>query len=214
MVGWSRAEIVDHVVAALEDRARADDLEQVVYGFDHLDELGLHPLLHSGLRKAGWGVHPEQRYPGDRGKRSKAEGQRCDIVLTPDGRPLQEPDIAQTLFDPLDAAPLSRAYWLEVKSVAQYETSGPFRRYSAELLSSVSQDVKKLWADDGVRFGGLLLLLFTETPEVAEHDLAAWHRRCMERGLPVTPPAIRGVRLTDRIGNSWCAAALFGVRGG
>ena len=106
----------------------------------------------------------------------------------------------------------SDAYWLEIKTLAQFEHGEPFRRYSAELFAPVSDDVKKLWTDSAVRHGGLLLVLFTAGQEIAGHDLAAWHQRCLDKGYPVTPPAVRGFALTDRTGNSWCASAVFGVR--
>lgn len=212
-VRWSCADIADAVEAGLRRRARADDLEQAVYGFDHLDELGLHPLLHDALRAEGYGVWPEQRYPSDVRKRKRSEGKRCDIVLTPDGLPLREPAVKDTLFDQVDACDPENAYWLEVKSVAQFETTGPFARYSAELLSPVAADVKKLWGDGLVYHAGLLLVLFTVDQQVAEHDVLAWHRRCLDRGYPVAAPASRGFAINDRIGNGWCEAAVFGVRG-
>ncbi len=106
------------------------------------------------------------------------------------------------------------AYWLEIKTVAQHEIDGPFSRYTSELLSSVSQDIKKLWRDGVIRHGGLLLVLFTEGKHIAEHDLAAWHSRCLDRGYPVGMSVIRGFDITDRIGNSYCAIGLFALRGG
>lgn len=213
MVRWSAADLADAVAAGLQRQAREDDAAQAVYGFDALDELGLHPILQQSLRDAGYGVWPEQRYPGHWHKRSRAEGLRCDVVLTADGTPLRDPQIRDTLFDAAPATDAEAAYWLEVKTVAQFETDGPFRRYSAELLQPVTKDVKKVWSDGVIRHGGLLLVLFTVSQEVAEHDLAAWHTRCIEKGYPVGPPAVRGFTITDRIGNSWCAAAVFGVRG-
>ncbi len=206
-------DLADAAEVALQQRAAQDDLEHAVYGFDTLDELGLHPVLAQGFEAAGWGVWREQRYPGHRHKRSKASGWRCDFALTPQGRALREPDVASTLFDPADAVDLQEAYWLEVKLVAQFETQGPFRRYSAELLAPVTKDVKKLWSDDQLRFGGLMLVLFTQSREVAEHDLKAWYERCLSKGLPVYPPATRGFPITDRIGNAWCSVGVFGVRG-
>ena len=77
----------------------------------------------------------------------------------------------------------------------------------------IVQDVKKLWTDRKIRHAGLLLVLFTQDQAVAEHDVLAWHRRCLDRGFPVAPPASRGFRITDRIGNGYCAVAHFGVRG-
>jgi len=210
---WSTADIADAVDAGLRARAVADRDEQVVYGFDTLDELRLHPLIHDALRDAGWGVWPEQRYPDDRNRNRRSEGKRCDVVLTADGLPLRDPLVKGTLFDDQPATDPESAYWLEIKTVAQYEVEGPFRRYSAELLSPVAQDVKKLWTDSGIMAGGLLIVLFTESRATAEHDLLAWHRRCIERGYPVGAPAVRGFEIDDRIGNRWCAAAVFGVRG-
>ncbi len=211
---WSTADIADALDAALRQRAQRDDIEQAVYGVDALDELSLHPLIHQALRDAGWGVWPEQRYPGDRGRENRAHGKRCDVVLTdsPD-LPLRDPWVKGTLFDDRPAADPEEAYWLEVKTVAQHERSGPFTRYSSELLSPVAQDVKKLWADPVIRYAGLLIVLFTQTRQIAEHDLLAWHHRCVERGYPVAPPALRGLPINDRIGNAWAAAAVFGVRG-
>ncbi len=210
---WFTDEIADAVEAGLKARRGADDEEQAVYGFDALDELGLHPLIQSALRKPGWGVWPEQRYPGDWDKAKRNEGKRCDLVLTQDGLPLRDPQIKQTLFDAAPAADADEAYWLEVKTVSQFETNGPFQRYSAELLTPVADDIKKIWNDPIIRHGGLLLVLFTQNSEVAEHDLAAWHERCVRKGFPVGAPAVRGFQLNNRIGNGWCAIAIFGVRG-
>jgi hypothetical protein len=210
---WSTADIADAVAGGLRDRAAAEDAAQAVYGFDGLDELGLHPLIRQACRDAGYGAWPEQRYPGHWHKKSKAEGQRCDLVLTADGTPLRDPDVKATLFDAAPATDAEAAYWLEIKTVAQFESDGPFRRYAAELLQPVTKDVKKIWSDGVIRHGGLLLVLFTQNEEVAEHDLAAWHERCIRRGYPVGPPAVRSFAITDRVGNAWCAAAVFGVRG-
>ena len=210
---WFPADIADAVARGLTTRAAEDDAEQAVYGFDALDELGLHPILQDALRAGGWGVWPEQRYPGHWHKAKRSEGLRCDVVLTPGGLPLRDQAVRGTLFDDGSAVDPQAAYWLEIKTVAQHETSGPFKRYSAELLAPVAKDVKKIWSDGVIQHGGLLLVLFTEDQITAEHDLATWHERCLRKGFPVGPPAVRGLPLTDRIGNRWCTAAVFGVRG-
>jgi hypothetical protein len=210
---WNTAEIADAVAVGLQRRAAEDDAAQAVYGFDSLDELGLHPLVRNACGEAGYGAWPEQRYPGQRHRKSRAEGQRCDLVLTPDGTPLREAGVRNTLFDAAPATDTEAAYWLEIKTVAQFESDGPFRRYSAELLQPVTKDVKKIWSDGIIKSGGLLLVLFTAGAEVAEHDLGVWHERCLSKGYPVGPPAVRGFPITDRVGNRWCAAAVFGVRG-
>jgi len=211
---WIHTTIADAVVRGLREHAAAEDLEQAVYGFDCLDEVSMHPLIQEALRRAGFGVWPEQRYPGHWHKRRRSEGDRCDVVLTEEGLPLRDPQVCGTLFDQLPAYDAEDAYWLEIKTVAQHEIDGPFSRYTSELLSSVSQDIKKLWRDGVIRHGGLLLVLFTEGKHIAEHDLAAWHGRCLDRGYPVGMSVIRGFDITDRIGNSYCAIGLFAVRGG
>jgi len=210
---WSIYEIADLVACRLEIQAQADDLEQVIYGFDAGNELRLHPLIQEALRGSGWGVWPEQRYPGDALRPRRSEGRRCDIALTRCQLPIRDPLIKDTLFDHQLAVDPQQAYWLEIKTVAQFETSGPFRRYSFELLASVTEDVRKLWGDSLVRHGGLLLVLFTQQQTVAEHDLQIWRQRCLDRGFPVSPPAVCGFKITDRIGNAWCTVALFGICG-
>jgi len=216
---WSTANLADALADGLARCAREDNLGQVVYGFDALDELGLHPLLHEAFRQAGYGVWPEQRYPGDWNKSKKSEGKRCDIVLTEppvtgqEPLPLRDPDIKNTLFDSQPATDPQDAYWLEIKTVAQHETSGPFTRYSSELLSTVVQDIKKLWNDGVITHAGLGIILFTETQVIAEHDLSAWHNQCLEKGYPVATPSIRHLPITNRIGNGNCTMAVYGVRG-
>lgn len=220
---WSASTIADAVADGLRKRAAEDDLEQAVYGFDHLDELGLHPVIHLALREAGFGVWPEQKYPGDYSRRKRSEGKRCDVVLTPGSSSpgdsatgtagLREPLVKGTLFDTPDLTDPEAAYWLEIKTVAQFESTGPFPRYTSELLSPVAADVKKLWGDGSIYHAGLLLVLFTMDQQVGEHDLGVWHSKCLERGYPVGIPATRSLRITDRIGNGCCHVAVFPVRG-
>jgi len=214
---WSIPDIADAVEAGLRQRARELDEEQAVYGLDAMDELGLHPVIQQALRQAGWGVWPEQRYPLDQVRPKRSEGKRCDVVLTAEpGLALRDPLAEGTLFASCQTAEVGSAFWLEIKSVGQYEIGGPFRRYSAELLAPVAEDVRKLCGDEYIEQGGLLLVLFTESRSVAEHDLTAWHSRCVALGYTVAPGVIRGFKITERIGNQWCALAVFGIgwRGG
>ncbi len=212
---WSIGELADLVEAGLKAQAEQRDAEQAVYGIDALDELGLHPLIQDAFAQAGYGVWPETRYPDAWVKRKKSHGMRCDVVLTHDRLPLRDPEVKGTLFGAVvDAADASEAYWLEVKTVAQFEEGEGFRRYAAELLRPVTRDVKKVWADGVIRSGGLLVVLFTRDRATAEHDLHAWHQRGLQRGEPIGAMALRGFSITERTGNAWCAVALFGVRGG
>ncbi len=209
---WSVAELADALAAGLRRQAEQFDREQAVRGLDSLDELSLHPLLQQALRAAEYGVYAEQRYPGERGKRKLSEGERCDLVLTPDGRVLEAPEAQGTLFAAPSPVPLDEAFWLEVKTVAQWTEEGPNARYTSELLEPVRRDVRKLARDPGITHAGVLLLLFTSDRQGAEHDLTIWQDRCLERQLPISAPSIRHVPITDRLGNCEATLALYPVQ--
>jgi len=208
---WSVADLADVLAHGLRELSEATDLEQAVRGFDLVDEIDHHVSLAAMLASAGFGVHREQRYPADRHRRRQSEGERCDLVLTPDGLPLRAPDRDPTLFDPPDAIPLDEAFWLEVKTVSQFEEEGPNTNYASQLLEPVRRDVRKLSKDDGIRHAGLALLLFVADDDVADNDLGVWQQQCLERGLPIGAPARRSIRLTDRHGHGRCALACYPV---
>ena len=209
---WSIADIADVLESGLRQRNAQLDAEHAVYGLDALEEVALHPVIADALIAGGYGVHREQRYPADRPRRKESEGERCDFVLTPDGKPLRQPDARATLFDSPWSVDLDDAFWLEAKVVAQFTMEGPNRTYASQLLSTVRQDVTKLSKDEGILHAGLLIVLFVRDLEVAEHDLDIWQERCLKRGLPITTPSIRSVPIADRLGNALCALALYGVR--
>lgn len=215
---WDVYQILDAVADGFEAVARQHDLEQAVYGIDALDELGLHPLIRNALLNADFGVWPEQRFPSDRGKkpsrrRRKSEGQRCDIVLTrhPD-QPLVDPEAEATLFAPPDSLSLEAAFWLEIKTVSQYTTEGPFAHYGKELLNPVARDIRKLASDRLIFNSALLLVLFNESEETAQHDIAAWEKRSLQKGYPVGAPIVRSFPITDRLGNAHTSIILVPVR--
>lgn len=209
----SPADLADAVAAQIRAAEDALRREQAVYGIDARSELQLHELIQSGLQSAGFGVFSEQRYPGVRThKKKKSEGERCDVVVTLDERPLRQPDVLGTLFDPADACDLDEAYWLEIKVVNQFTPEGVNRSYSSDLLSTVRQDVMKLSREQGILRAGVLILLFVADNRIAENDLRIWEQRCLELGLPIEPPVRRDVPILDRHGNALCALALYPVR--
>jgi hypothetical protein len=211
-VRWHVADIADAIAAGIARRVEEDRLAQSVSGIDGIEEVSLHPILAESLRCAGFGVHREQRYIGGRAKRSRAVGQRCDLVLTPEGRPLQDPQAAATLFDDPQAIPLDEAFWLEVKTVAQYTEMGPNASWSSDLLSTVGRDVTKLAKDPNIFHAGLLIVLWVESTEVAAHDLRIWQDRCLDRSMPIAAPAHRSLPIQDRLGNSHCVLRIYPVR--
>lgn len=208
---WSPADLADAAEFGLRAAADQLDLEQAVYGLDALDELRLHPILAAGFASAGYGVFREQRYPADRPKLSESHGERCDLVLTHDNRPLAVTGKAQTLFEPPDAAGFDDAFWLEIKVVSQFTIEGPNANYSSQLLSGVRHDVTKLSKDPGILHAGLLIVLFVHNHEIAAHDLRIWQERCLSRGLPIGAPSQRFIPVTDRMSNTIAAVSLFPV---
>ncbi|WP_432799771.1 hypothetical protein [Poriferisphaera sp. WC338] len=209
---WHADELIDRITQQLQKQREADDLEQAVYGFDCWSELQLHTLIEQALTDSSDGVYREVRYPSAWHKRKKSEGVRCDFVLTQDGLPLRDPDLAGTLFSQQAAANAEDAYWIEVKVVKQFEAGSRSKKYAHDLLHPVKADVLKIWKDDRLHHAGLLLILFGQDQSSAEHDLQQWHTHHTQRGYPIAPPTIRGFKINDRVGNGWCGLGLYPVR--
>ena len=208
---WSWDALADALADGLTRAAAAIELEQAVRGLDACLELELHPVLQGALREAGYGVHAEQRFPRDRGKRRRSEGARCDIVLTPEGLPLASEEPQLGLFAPTRTVPLTDAMWIEVKAVAQFRELAPNRAYAQALQRPVWKDVEKLAGDPQIAHALVLLVIFTADAEVADHDLGVWESRARGRGLPLWPRVQRSLKIGDRIGNRLCTLALFPI---
>ena len=88
---WSYEDLADGLAAGLATAAAELELEQAVHGLDVRRELDLHPLLHAGLRAAGYGVHPEQRFPRERGLRGGLSSWRSKSSRPRPRRPAQLP---------------------------------------------------------------------------------------------------------------------------
>jgi hypothetical protein len=205
---WPLASVLAAAARGFAEAEAELALEQAVRDLDSRDELGLHPLLAAAFQAAGFGAHREARYPRDRIHRRRTEGARCDLVLTPAGRPLIE-DVPQLgLFHPAAACPLAEALWLEVKVIAQFREGGANRGYERALKTPVWRDVDKLAGDAGIRHGGVLVVLFTAQAEVAEHDLGLWCHLGRIRGLRFGTPLIAHVPIGDRLGNALATVAL------
>lgn len=212
---WDTRFITGSLAAGLRVESDRLDAEQAVRGIDALDELSIHALLRDGLTGAGLGVLAEQRFPAGAARKRRSEGERCDLVVTPSaGDLLVDPLLSDTLFagDGIDPA---EALWIEVKIAGQFAiidgVARPNPRYSAQLLTGVTRDVRKLSREPGIRHAAACAVVFAETREIAEHDLAACVHRCLDKGLPVGAPTTTAIPITDRIGNAWCVVGLFPI---
>jgi hypothetical protein len=59
-----------------------------------------------------------------------------------------------------------------------------------------------------VRFGGALLVLFTQDEATAKHDLPVAMHRVLDKGFSLRNPIIESFAITDRVGNGCCTLAL------
>jgi hypothetical protein len=187
-----------------EDQFR---MEQAVYGLDSLDEVKVHQLLVRGLSRS-YTIQREVHYPTSVGKRKSAR-QRCDLVLTPHGRPLK-PEGEPDLFTPPDAVPPELALWLEVKLAAQFrDASTRNTAYGSQWRNGIVDDLKKMEADPRIHEAGLLLLAFTESEEIFAADLQALEALLVTSGVIAGFRHVRTIRLTERMGHRFLSLALW-----
>jgi hypothetical protein len=217
------------IVLALRAEEAVLREEQSPRGLDAFDEAAIQRIVERALRTKKLGVRREHSYPGDVSSRPKGPSrERCDFVLTPGmDRVLQDPvkdlverdALAGTLFEhsPLEHAtcsiPPQEAFWLEVKVLGQHEyhcgVPVPNARYAGTLTRNVRDDLGKLSRDAMIRHGALLLVLFCERPEVADHDVPVALHRAMDKGITLRAPHRAGFPIDDRIGNAWCSVWLI-----
>jgi len=201
--------------------------EGAVRGLDAMDEMEMQPLIADALIAGGLGVFREFPVPGPVGRRAKrTERARCDFALTPapelpPGDPMAkliEQDAAEkTLFahaarsDEPPRTPVEDCYWLELKVVGQWIYVDGVPRantaYASTLVWSIAQDLKKLEAEEMIRFGAVLLVLFTADEEVARHDMPIALHRALDRGVLFRAPITARLEIPDRVGNACCTLA-------
>lgn len=198
-------------LAAVVQTAEADlRLEQAVYGLDTRDERQIQELLAGGLRAAGaYEVAREVHYPSSVGKK-RTHRQRCDLVLTPAGRPLKLDFEPNTLFDPPNLCLPSDAFWLEVKVAYQFREGGARHGgYGSQWREAVVEDLRKMEAEPLIREGGLVLMVFNESREVLEKDLELFEDVLMRKEVLAGFRQVRAVPITERIGHHLCTVAVW-----
>jgi hypothetical protein len=205
---WDFVEIVDRMQLVLLAAENALRLEQAVYGLDVKDERELQTLLADGL-KAHYEVAREVHYPSTVGKKL-THRQRCDMVLTPKGRPLQLDSAPPTLFDPADQASPEEALWLEVKVAYQFREGGVRNeRYGGQWRSAIVEDLEKMEAEPRISEAGLVLIVFLESAAILEKDMELFEDVLARKEVLAGFRQVRGVRILDRIGHHLCAVAIW-----
>ena len=201
--------LADRLGAAL-DRAEADlRLEQAVYGLDASDEKAIQSLLAEALR-AHYEVAREVHYPSTVG-RKLTHRQRCDLVLTPKGKPLRLDRSPPTLFDAaVEMAEPSEGLWLEVKVAYQFREGGiRHGGYGPQWRSAVVEDLRKMEAEPLIREAGLLLIVFNESRQILEKDLELFEDVLARKEVLAGFRQVRSTAILDRIGHQMCTAALW-----
>jgi hypothetical protein len=214
---WNLSDVADALescMAAAESDLR---LEQAVYGLDTMDERAIQELLATRL-KSHYEVSREVHYPSSQGRKLSHRA-RCDLVLTPSGRPLApatapEPAVP-TLFDPLpqpepNYAKSGDALWLEVKCAYQYREGGiRHGGYGAQWRQNVVADVRKMEAEPLIREAGLLLVVFNESRGILDKDLELFEDVLARKEVLAGFRQVRTVPIIDRIGHQICTIALW-----
>jgi hypothetical protein len=205
---WDFSTIADRI-AEIISKVEADlRLEQAVYGLDARDERAVQTLLADGL-KQHYEVAREVHYPST-SDRKRTHRQRCDIVLSPRGRPLRLDWAPPTLFDPANQAGPNDALWLEVKVAYQFREGGVCHAgYGAQWRTNVVEDLKKMEAEPLIRDAGLVLIVFNESREVLEKDLEIFESVLTQKEVLAGFRHVRSIPILERIGHRVCTAAMW-----
>ncbi len=201
-----------HIVSVLADAIEAQErtlrAEQAVYGLDSLDELQMHERIAAAMIGA-YSVAREVHYPSSVGNKL-THRRRCDLVLSPLGRPLKLDSRPPSLFDPPDQAPPGEALWLEVKVAYQFREGGVRHGgYSAQWRNGVVADLQKMEQEAPIRHAGLLLVVFTESLEVFAKDVELFEDVLVQKGVVAGFRQTRSVGILERMGHRFCSIALW-----
>lgn len=200
--------MADHLGEALA-QAEADlRLEQAVYGLDAQDERTLHGILAERLT-AHYAVAREVHYPSSAG-RKLTHRQRCDLVLSPLGRPLRLDSRPPTLFDPPDACPPEEGLWLEIKCAYQFREGGArHTRCGAQWRQGVVEDLRKMEAEQRIHEAAMVLIVFTESDEIVARDLDLFETVLAQKEVLAGFKYVRSIPILERNGHRLCTVAVW-----
>lgn len=200
--------VADHLGHAVETVEAALRLEQAVYGLDARDEKAIQSLLADAMGTY-YEVAREVHYPSTVG-RKLTHRQRCDLVLTPKGRPLKLDFAPPTLFDAPTLATAGDALWLEVKVAYQFREGGARHGgYGAQWRNAVVEDLRKMEVDPLIKEAGLVLVVFNESREILEKDLELFEDVLARKEVLAGFRQVRTTSILDRIGHRFCTVALW-----
>jgi hypothetical protein len=205
---WDFVQLVDTIAAGLEAGEQAVREEQGVYGLDSLDELQLHERLAGGL-VGRYSVAREVHYPSTMGSKL-THRKRCDLVLSPLGRPLRLDSRPPNLFDPPNMTEPANALWLEIKIAFQFREGG--RRhtgYGAQWRGGVVKDLQKMEAEEVIHHAALALVVFTESLEVLNKDVELFEDVLAVKGVLAGFRQVKSVPIWERMGHRFASVAVW-----
>ena len=205
---WDFAVLADQL-GAIVQRAEADlRLEQAVYGLDSRTEVQIQQLLAAGLANHHE-VAREVHYPSSVGKKL-SHRQRCDLVLSPKGRPLRLDIAPPGLFDHPNPCPPEEALWLEVKVAYQFREGGVRHGgYGVQWRGGVVEDLRKMEAEPLIHEAGLCLIVFTESQAILDKDVELFESVLAQKEVLAGFRRVRSVEITERIGHRVCTVAVW-----
>jgi len=205
---WDFSTIADRISEVIANSEASLRIEQAVYGLDARDELTIHSMLAEGLQKY-YEIAREVHYPSSVG-RKLTHRQRCDLVLTPKGRPLRLDSVPPGLFDPPDQAKPDEALWLEVKVAYQFREGGERHvGYGAQWRTNIVDDLKKMEAEPLIREAGLMLIVFNESQDILQKDLELFEDVLAQKEVLAGFRQVRSTSILERMGHTVCTAALW-----
>jgi len=208
MLLWDFSTVADHIGQTLAEAEAEVRLEQAVYGLDTKDERALQEILAAGLAKF-YSVAREVHYPSTVGKKL-THRQRCDLVLSPLGKPLKLDSKLPTLFDPPNQCEPNEALWVEVKIAYQFREGGARHGgYGAQWRQAVVDDLRKMEAETPIRYAALLLIVFNESLDVLNQDLERFEDVLVMKEVLAGFRHVRSADIWDRIGHRIITASLW-----
>lgn len=200
--------LADRLQKIVSDREQDLRLEQAVHGLDKLSELQFHNLLATGL-SPWYSLAREAPYPSSLGQKLPSRD-RCDLVLTPTGRPMLPDWCPPDLFTPPNAALPGEALWLEVKIAWQFrELFVPHGGYATKWRDALIADLRKMEKDPMICQAALLLVAFTESRQIVEKDIELFETVLAQKEVLAGTRVVRSLEILDRIGHRQCTLALW-----
>jgi len=205
---WDFSTLADHLGAVIQQAEDDLRLEQAIYGLDSKDERAIQALLGEGLSRY-YEAAREVHYPSSWG-RKLTHRQRCDIVLSPKGRPLRLDHTPPSLFDAPNQSTAADALWLEVKVAAQWREGGVRHGgYGQQWRGAVVDDLRKMEAEEQIHEAGLVLIVFNESQAVLDKDLQLFEDVLVRKEVLAGFRHVRSVPITERIGHNLCTVAVW-----